>query len=86
MDGPINESQYGQLLVSLTKLGNQDNGGSANTSMLAGIGMCLLSILDVERWWIIDSGASDHIAPHVFLLQHFQPMNTPKFVTMPDGY
>lgn len=47
MDVPINESQYGQLLASLTKLGNQDNGGSANTSMLAGIGMCLLSTLDV---------------------------------------
>jgi len=35
--------------------------------------------------WIIDSGASDHITPHLNLLSSVQKLSNPGFITMPNG-
>ena len=35
--------------------------------------------------WIIDSGTSDHITPHLHLLSSVQQPRTPGYITMPNG-
>ena len=35
--------------------------------------------------WIIDSGAGDHITPHLHLFSSLQPLRIPGFITMPNG-
>jgi len=46
--------------------------------------MCLLSSIAKDTW-IIDSGANDHIKPHLSLVHSSQPIKQPCFITMPSG-
>lgn len=36
--------------------------------------------------WILDSGDSNHMAPHKYLLHNLQPLSIPFLITLPNGY
>jgi len=51
---------------------------------LAGKAVCLLST-QLQQSWIVDSGATDHITPHLHLFHSFSPMTKVCSITMPNG-
>ena len=54
------------------------------TGFLAGTKFCFVASFDSGSW-IIDSGASDHITPHLNLFSSVQPLKHPTYITMPNG-
>ena len=52
--------------------------------VLAGTKFCFVASPDNGNW-IIDSGASNHITPHLSLLSLIQPLNNPAYITMTNG-
>jgi len=60
---------------------SEDSPGAA---MLAGKVYCF-SASQPNLKWIIDSGATDHITPHVQYFSFYHPLNHDSFITMPNG-
>ncbi|KAJ8431076.1 hypothetical protein Cgig2_033684 [Carnegiea gigantea] len=82
----LTSEQYEQLIALLSKQNmevtpNLENNQSA---FLAGKSFCLLTS-QPEMRWIIDSGATDHITPHLSLFKSYTPMIQACFITMPNG-
>lgn len=50
----------------------------------AGTSICFFSS-SKNKVWIIDSGASDHISPHLSQFMSYRFMLNTSFITMPDG-
>jgi len=57
---------------------------SQHSGFLAGKSFCLLSTKP-ELSWIVDSGASNHITPHLHLFKSYTPVIHGCFITMPNG-
>jgi len=55
-----------------------------HSAYLAGKSYCLFTAKPAMSW-IIDSGATDHITPHLHLFQSFIPVSRPCFITLPNG-
>ena len=51
---------------------------------MAGIKFCFITPFNNGNW-IIDSGASYHITPHLNLFSSFLPLKNPAYITMPNG-
>ena len=82
----LTSEQYEQLIALLSKQNmevtpNLENNQSA---FLAGKSFCLLTS-QPEMRWIIDSGATDRITPHLSLFKSYTPMIQACFITMPNG-
>ncbi|VFR01170.1 unnamed protein product [Cuscuta campestris] len=90
----LTSSQYNQLIAMLNKETFHDAGDksvpgflSANMACndhLASIASCFLSSCNKIQW-IIDSGASDHITPHLTSFSTYKPINKSCFITIPNG-
>ena len=76
--------QYQQLLSLLNRQSEAHNSSSVGAGFLAGIKFCFIAPFNNGNW-IIDSGASDHITPHLNLFFSFQPLKNPAYITMPNG-
>ncbi|VFQ64243.1 unnamed protein product [Cuscuta campestris] len=76
-------SQYNQLIALLSKDSSHDNDDGiapgflsthlASSAHLAGNSHCFFSSYDNSQW-IIDSGASDHISPHISNFSSYKPI------------
>ena len=56
---------------------------SSQTAFLAGKSFCLTA--QPELKWIVDSGATDHITPHLHLFHTHTKVSRPCYITMPNG-
>jgi len=79
--------QYKQLITLLSKQNmeatpNLENPQSA--AYLAGKSFCLLTTQPKMKW-IVDSGATNHITPHISLFKSYVPILKTWFITMPNG-
>ncbi|XP_071699281.1 uncharacterized protein [Rutidosis leptorrhynchoides] len=65
---------------------NPQNGSSSDlsTAFMAGKRFCFLST-DLNNPWIIDSGATDHMTPHLFMFSEYTVVHKPSFIEMPNG-
>jgi len=72
------------LFTLLNKQTEAPNAGSIGAGFLAGTKFCFVASFD-GGCWITDSGASDHITPHLNLFSSVQPLKHPAYVTMPIG-
>jgi len=57
---------------------------NSQSAFLTGKNFCFLSTQSGFKW-IIDSGATDHITPHLHLFHSYQIVSKPCFITMPTG-
>ena len=80
----LNVDQYQQLLSLLSKHQEGAHDFFNGTGFMADKPFCFLTSFKNEDW-IIDSGASDHITPHLHLLTSVKQLRTPGFITMPNG-
>jgi len=82
----LTSEQYEQLLALLSKQNWQvtPNVEASHSAYLAGKLYCLLST-QPKLSWIMDSGATDHITPHLHLFQSYTPVLHDCFITMPNG-
>ena len=55
-----------------------------HSAYLAGKTFCLFSPQSQQNW-IVDSGATDHITPHLHLFHSFSPMAKVCSIIMPNG-
>ena len=78
--------QYAQVLALLSKQNMEvtTNVPTQHTSYLASKSFYLLTA-QPKLSWIIDSGATDHITPHLHLFSSFTPVEQECFITMPNG-
>jgi len=78
--------QYDQLLVLLGKqnMTVASNLDQSQAVFLAGKSFCLLTTQPDMRW-IIDSGATDHITPHLNLFHSYTPISKACSIIMPNG-
>ena len=84
---PFSAEQYAQFIEVMEKQKLSTSAPGSSTSpghaLLAGK-MCLLSSFSGE--WILDSGSTDHITPHLDDLSNFLPVNDDNsYITIPDG-
>ena len=82
----LTAEQYEQVLALLTKQNMEvtTNIPSQHSGFLAGKAFYLLSTKP-ELSWVVDSGASDHITPHLHLFKCYTQMTQRCFITMPNG-
>ncbi|VFQ93811.1 unnamed protein product [Cuscuta campestris] len=87
-------SQYSQLIGLLSKDVPSNTAHDSSHSFLSNhmasnvhlavIGYCFFSPCD-KTDWIIDSGASDHISPHLSNFSPYEPISESCFITIPNG-
>ena len=77
--------QYEQLITLLSELNIEvtPNLKNQQSAYLAGKSFCLLTV-QPEMRWIIDSGAIDHITPHLSLFKSYAPVSKSCFIKMPN--
>ena len=83
--GMINQDQYNHImdLINKQNLGNSTSTTSDNTpsAMLAGKSLCSINF-NTQFFWILDSGATDHIIPQAIYL----PSLTIRNFLVPNNY
>lgn len=81
------------LLLALLGKSSGDPGPSSfpasadvgsSSAFLAGTGICLFSSA-LNHQWILDSGATDHISPHLHFFFSYRPVSKPCYITLPNG-
>jgi len=80
----LNADQFQQLLSLLDKQQGENHNSTSGTGFMVGKTFCFLTSIK-NNDWIIDSGASDHITPHLNLFSSVQKLNYPGFITMANG-
>ena len=82
----LTSEQYEQLMTLLSKQNVviAPHTEEHHSAYLAGKSFCLFTAKPGISW-IIDSGATDHITPHIHLFQSFVPISRPCFITLPNG-
>jgi len=82
----LTTEQYSQLLNLLSKQNMEvtQHVDNVPSGFLAGKSFCLLTSRPGCKW-IIDSGATDHITPHLHLFCSYQAVSSLCFITMPNG-
>jgi len=80
----LDAEQYQRLLALLSKQKEEGHTVFNGTGFMAGKPFCFLTSFKSGDW-IIDSGASDHITPHLPLLSSVHQLKTPGYITMPNG-
>jgi len=80
----LSAEQYQQLLTLLSKQQAEGHNSTNGVGFMAGKTFCFLTSFK-NGDWIIDSGASDHITPHLSLMSSIQQLRIPGFITMPNG-
>ena len=60
------------------------NDSMSAAGFLAGKSFCFFSSIG-NNYWVIDSGASDHITHDLSLLHDIRPIQQPCYITMPNG-
>ena len=80
----LNVEQYQHLLTLLNKHPEEGHNSLNGTGFTAGKPFSFLTSFKSGDW-IIDSGASDHITPHLHLLSSIQQLKFPNFITMLNG-
>jgi len=81
----LTAEQYEQISALLSKQNIEvtTNAPSQHSGFLAGKSFCLLFVKH-EMSWIVDSGATDHITPHLHFFKSYTPMKQGCFITMPN--
>ena len=81
----LTSEQYEQLLTLIERhhVEISPHVNQQHTAYLAGKAVCLLST-QLQQSWIVDSGATDHITPHLHLFHSFSPMIKVCSITMPN--
>ncbi|KAL8129348.1 hypothetical protein V2J09_018503 [Rumex salicifolius] len=77
----LTQHQYNQLV----NLINKQSGGQDMTHAAFLAGNSSFFSLSTSTNWILDSGASDHMTPHLHLFQSYASVSKPTFFTLPDG-
>jgi len=82
----LTTEQYSQLLSLLNKQNMEvtQHVDNVPSGFLAGKSFCLLTSKPGCKW-IIDSGATGHITPHLHLFCSYQAVSSPCYITMPNG-
>lgn len=87
----IIQDQYRELInllhqhkMSANAPGDNITHSTTPNTFLVGIGACFLSS-KFHHDWIIDSGASDHITPHLDFFSSYKPITGICDITMPNG-
>lgn len=79
----LTKEQYSQLMTLFDQQTNVQHGDSSKLALLAGT-VCLLSTSHND--WLIDSGATDHICPHLDQFHSYDKVSSQdSFITIPDG-
>ncbi|CAM8997807.1 unnamed protein product [Rhodiola kirilowii] len=81
---PSQLSQVQDQLTKLLHMFNQKEQKDTSQSHMAGIS-CLTTTKVTNNTWILDSGATDHVTPHMHLLFDVKLMKNPYEVLMPNG-
>ena len=83
---PLTTEHYNQLLCFVNKQNMEITHSEDNTQagFLAGKSFCFLTA-NLGLRWIIDSGATDHITPHLHLFHSYTVITKACFITMPNG-
>ncbi|CAM8893240.1 unnamed protein product [Rhodiola kirilowii] len=77
-------SQVQEQLSKLLSLFNQKDNKEESSFHMAGIS-CFTTTKVPHDTWILDSGATDHITPHIHLLFDVKLLQIPYEVVMPNG-
>ena len=82
----LTSEEYAKVLPLL---GKQDvdvthNVDTLHNSYLAGKSFCLLTSSN-DSSWIVDSGVTYHITPHLHLFSVYVPVTQSCYITMPNG-
>lgn len=82
----LTAEQYEQLLALLNKqhLEFSPHVEQQHSAYLAGKSFCLLTT-QPQQSWIVDSGATNHITPHLHLFRSFSIVPKACYITMPNG-
>ena len=82
----LTSEQYTQLISLLSKQNMEITPHTDNSqaAFLAGKTFCFLSA-QPSLHWIVDSGATDHITPHLHLFHSYTTVSRPCFIIMPNG-
>ncbi|GAA0171713.1 hypothetical protein LIER_25685 [Lithospermum erythrorhizon] len=81
----LSKDQFDKLVNMLNvSFVSRANSSGNNHAMMAGTSFCF-SVNTVKHQWIIDSGTTGHITPHLSLFQSYKPMSPPPLITIPDG-
>ena len=88
--GMINQEQYKHLmdLINKQNLGSDTTPSVDNTpsAMLAGKSLCLLNT-SMQHFWILDSGATDHISPHLSSFVNYKRVFGPNnYISTANGH
>lgn len=73
------------LLNQIHSPENQPGSVSYAASMMTGISYGLF-FFSAATDWIVDSGSSDHITPHLSLFKTHVVLSRPHHITMPNGH
>ncbi|GAA0143530.1 hypothetical protein LIER_04196 [Lithospermum erythrorhizon] len=86
-DKSLTAEQFDKLVNMLDKLVNMLNGSSLSDASISGTpnvplaGEAFCFSVTTSHLWILDSGATDHISPHLTLFDHYERA----LITIPDG-
>ncbi|XP_074305023.1 uncharacterized protein LOC141639955, partial [Silene latifolia] len=78
MSQPTASEKYSQIVSNFNNLNKDSPSPSEKYAMMAGITNNSLP-------WILDSGASDHITPHLHLFKDYYKPMSPCEITIPNG-
>ena len=81
----LTTEEYAKILALLRKqdMDVTHNLDTPHNSYLAGKPFCLLTSFN-DTNWIVDSGATDYITPHLYLLSAYVPVTKSFYITMPN--
>lgn len=78
----LTKEQYSKLIALLSK-NEISESVPDKASMMAGMNFSLAAHISSHRW-VIDTGATHHITPHLSLFENYNELTKPEYITMPD--